>query len=192
MWAFIFYGINGLKMTRAIEAMPALLHLLVFLFFAGLVDFLIPINTTVAYFTLGWIALFALAYAILTILPNLRLNRPYRTPLSGITWRLSQFSVLGTFLAILGIEGSFHGLLLSLWQWVRGQVTETSGPTKWRTTLEEQLSMRRKWLKDGLRKSVWTLEALDEDKKIEDFAERVPGFFDSKAVPDPASAILPL
>ncbi|KAI9447643.1 hypothetical protein H4582DRAFT_12402 [Lactarius indigo] len=207
--AYIFYGIKGFKMTRAIEAMPALLHLSVFLFFAGLVDFLFPINTTVAYFTLSWIALFAVVYAILTILPNLRLNCPYRTPLSGITWRLSQFSVLGIFLAILGIEGPFHEPLLSLWYWARGQVTEHSGPTKWRSTLEEQVKMRRKWLENGLRKSVelsatdapstvdkdaleWTLTALDEDKEIEDFAERVPGFFDSKAVPDPTSAILPL
>jgi len=38
----------------------------------------------------------------------------------------------------------------------------------------------------------WTLTALDEDKEIEDFAERVPGFFDSRAVPDATSAILPL
>ncbi|KAI9447634.1 hypothetical protein H4582DRAFT_11693 [Lactarius indigo] len=85
MRAYIFYGTKGFKMTRTIEAMPALLHLSVFLFFAGLVDFLIPINTTVAYFTLGWIALFALAYAILTTLPNLCLNFPHHAPLSGIT-----------------------------------------------------------------------------------------------------------
>ncbi|KAH9173281.1 hypothetical protein EDB89DRAFT_716628 [Lactarius sanguifluus] len=207
MRAYIFYGIKGFKMTRAIEAMPAFLHLSVFLFFVGLVNFLIPINTTVAYFNPGWIALFAVAYAILTILPNLRLNCPYRTPLSGITWRLSQISLLGTFLAILGIEGPFHRLLLSLWRWNRRQVMETSGPTKWRDTLEKQVAMRRKWLKDGLRRSVklsatdapstmdkdaleWMLEALDEDKEVEDFAERIPGFFDSRAVSDPTSAIL--
>ncbi|KAH9173277.1 hypothetical protein EDB89DRAFT_2095042, partial [Lactarius sanguifluus] len=89
---YIFDGLKRFKMARAIEAIPALLHLSIFLFFAGLVDFLIPINTTVAYFTLGWIAPFAVAYAILTILPGQYLNCPYRTPLSGITWRLSQFS----------------------------------------------------------------------------------------------------
>ncbi|KAH9053257.1 hypothetical protein EDB87DRAFT_1825719, partial [Lactarius vividus] len=38
----------------------------------------------------------------------------------------------------------------------------------------------------------WTLTALDEDKEIEEFVARVPGFFDSRAVPDPTSAILPL
>ncbi|KAH9010777.1 hypothetical protein EDB85DRAFT_1189429 [Lactarius pseudohatsudake] len=209
MRAYIFDGIKGFRMTRAIEAMPMLLHLSVFLFFAGLIEFLIPINTTVAYFTLGWIALFALAYVILTILPNLYLNCPYRTPLSGITWRLSQFSVLRILLAIRGVEGLFHGSLLSLWHWTHQQVTGTPGPTKWRETLKMQVAMRRKWLSDGLRKSVelsatdapstvdkdaleWTLTALDEDKEIEDFAERVPGFFDSRAVPDPTSAILPL
>ncbi|KAI9447794.1 hypothetical protein H4582DRAFT_25640 [Lactarius indigo] len=209
MRAYIFDGIKGFRMTRAIETMPVLLHLSVFLFFAGLVDFLIPINTTVAYFTLGWIALFALAYAILTISPNLYLNCPYRTPLSGITWRLSQFFVLRILLAIRGVEGLFHGPLLSLWRLTHQQATGIPGPTKWRETLKIQVTMRRKWLSDGLRKSVelsatdapstvdkdaleWTLTALDEDKEIEDFAERVPGFFDSKAVPDATSAILPL
>ncbi|KAH8982723.1 hypothetical protein EDB86DRAFT_3126299 [Lactarius hatsudake] len=89
------------------------------------------------------------------------------------------------------------------------QAMRTPGPTKWRTTLEEQVAKRRKWLRDGLQRSFelsvtsapstvvqhaleWTLTALNEDKEFEDFAERVPGFFDSKAVQDPTSAILPL
>ncbi|KAH9071517.1 hypothetical protein EDB83DRAFT_2221031, partial [Lactarius deliciosus] len=86
MRAYIFDGIRKFKMTRAILTMPTLLHISVFLFFAGLIDFLFPINKTVAYSILVSIALFAIAYAILTILPNLYLNCPYRTPLSGITW----------------------------------------------------------------------------------------------------------
>lgn len=209
MRAYIFEGIKGFEMTRAIETMPTLLHLSVFLFFAGLVDFLIPINATVAYFTLGWIALFSLAYAVLTILPNLYLNCPYRTPLSGITWRLSQFSVLGIFLAVRGIEGRFHIPLLTLWRWTHRTATGPLGPTQWREALNKQVRTHRKWLLDGLRKSVelsatgapsmvdayaleWTLTALDEDKEIEDFAARLPGFFDSRAVPDATSAILPL
>jgi len=69
--------------------------------------------------------------------------------------------------------------------------------------------MRRQWFSQGMRKSielsayranstvvtsalVWTLAALDEDKEIEDFAARVPGFFDSRVVPDATLAILPL
>ena len=207
MRAYIFDGIEDFAMNRAIETMPTLLHLSVFLFFAGLVDFLIPINKTVAYCTLGCVTLFALAYAILTILPNLHLNCPYRTPLSGITWRVSQFSVLGILLAVRGIEGQFHGLLLTLWRRTHQQITR--GPTRWREILDNRIKIHRRWLSDGLGKSVaisaigappivdahaleWTLTALDEDKEIEDFAARVPGFFDSHAVPDATSAILPL
>ncbi|KAF8261790.1 hypothetical protein EI94DRAFT_762801 [Lactarius quietus] len=209
MRAYIFEGIEEFKLNRAIEAITTLLHVSVFLFFTGLVDFLLPINTTVAYFTLGCVALFALAYATLTILPNLRFNCPYRTPLSAITWRLSHGSVYGIFLAIRGIEGQFHGLLLTLWRWTHRQVTGALGPTKWREVLDNRVEMHGRWLWDGLGKSVelsatgapptvdahaleWTLTALDEDKEIEDFAARVPGFFDSRAVPDPVSAILPL
>src|SRR6266702_13739 len=75
--------------------MPTLLHISVFLFLAGLVDFLIPTHTTVAHDTLGCILAFTLAYAILTVLPNNFLNCSYGTPLSasGYTWRISQFSV---------------------------------------------------------------------------------------------------
>ncbi|KAH9164082.1 hypothetical protein EDB89DRAFT_2078275 [Lactarius sanguifluus] len=210
MRAYIFDGIRKFKMTRAILTMPTLLHLSVFLFFAGLIDFLFPINMTVAYSILVSIALFAIAYAILTILPNLYLNCPYRTPISGITWGLSQISSLGILLAIRNVEGRIHGALLALWRrWTRQQLARPFGLVQWRATLDDQVKVHRKWLMDGLRKSVeisatgapstvdahaleWTLTALDEDKEIEDFVARVPGFFDSRAVPDPTSAILPL
>ncbi|KAH8982758.1 hypothetical protein EDB86DRAFT_2771803, partial [Lactarius hatsudake] len=73
MRAFIFDGITRFGMARAVATMPTLLHISVFLFFAGLVDFLFPIYATVAYTTLGSVMVFALAYAILTVLPNIYL-----------------------------------------------------------------------------------------------------------------------
>ncbi|KAH9159998.1 hypothetical protein EDB89DRAFT_1801517, partial [Lactarius sanguifluus] len=82
MRAYIFDGISRFGMARAIATMPTLLHTSVFLFFAGLVEFLFPIYTPVAYTTLGCIVVFALAYGVLTILPNIYLNCPYATPLS--------------------------------------------------------------------------------------------------------------
>jgi aconitase A len=36
----------------------------------------------------------------------------------------------------------------------------------------------------------WTLTGLDEDKEIEDFAARVPGFLESRAVPQATTTIL--
>ncbi|KAH8990275.1 hypothetical protein EDB92DRAFT_1865422 [Lactarius akahatsu] len=44
--AYIFQGVETFYFSRAVEAVPLLLHTSVFLFFAGLVDFLLPINKT--------------------------------------------------------------------------------------------------------------------------------------------------
>ncbi|KAI9467266.1 hypothetical protein BJY52DRAFT_1077698, partial [Lactarius psammicola] len=82
MRAYILDGIGRFRMAQAVATMPTLLHISVFLFFAGLVEFLLPIYTTVAYTTLGCVVVFALAYTILTVLPNIYHNCPYSTPLS--------------------------------------------------------------------------------------------------------------
>ncbi|KAI9431671.1 hypothetical protein H4582DRAFT_1884837, partial [Lactarius indigo] len=106
MRAYIFDGITRFEMARAVATMPTLLHISVFLFFTGLVDFLFPIYATVAYATLSCIVVFALAYAILTILPNIFLNCPYATPLSSLTWRISQFFVIVFLKTNIGIRKS--------------------------------------------------------------------------------------
>ncbi|KAH9079595.1 hypothetical protein EDB83DRAFT_1291712 [Lactarius deliciosus] len=206
MRAYIFDGISRFGMARAVATMPKLLHISVFLFFAGLIDFLFPIDTTVSYLTLGLVVAFTLAYAVLTVLPNLYLDCPYATPLSGFTWRLSQFSVIVGLKAALGIEDLFHNSLLS--DQVDQHVTRPR-VERWREALENQVKVHRQWLSDGLRRTVernakdtpptavtnaleWTLTGLDEDKEIETFAAGVPGFFDSRTVPNATSAILPL
>ncbi|KAI9447581.1 hypothetical protein H4582DRAFT_10154 [Lactarius indigo] len=202
MRAYIFDGITRFEMGRAVATMPTLLHISVFLFFIGLVDFLFPIYATVAYATLGCIVVFALAYAILTILPNIFLNCPYATPLSSLTWRISQFFVIVFLKTNIGIRKS----LSKIWFLADQRAPEYQ---KWRKTLEQQVKMRQQWFSQGIRKSVelsayradstvvtsaleWTLSALDEDKEIEDFAARVPGFFDSRVVQDATMAVLPL
>jgi hypothetical protein len=209
MRAYIFEGVNKFGMTRAVTAMPTLLHISVFFFFAGLLDFLFPIYATVAYVTLCCIMAFALAYAILTVLPIIYLNCPYGTPLSGSTWRISHFSVFVFLWTILKIEGLYRKSLSKLRSLANRHVAEPHKLNTWKETIEEQVEIRRHWFSQSLRKWVeisaygakstvitsaleWTLTALDEEKEIEDFAARVPGFFDSRAVPDATSAVLSL
>src|SRR6266702_7731734 len=72
MRAYIFDGINRFGMARVVATMPTLLHISVFLFFAGLVEFLFPIYTSVAYATLVWIYM---AY-----IPALRVRIPLDHP----------------------------------------------------------------------------------------------------------------
>ncbi|KAN0137323.1 hypothetical protein V8E53_004768 [Lactarius tabidus] len=205
MRAYIFDGISRFGMARAVATMPTLLHLSVFLFFAGLIDFLFPIHAIVAYATLGCIMAFTLPYAILTVLPNIHLNCPYGTPLSSMTWRISQFSAIIFLQTILGIRKFFSKIRSFAMQ----QTPEARERQKWREKLENQVKMRRQWFSQGIRRSVelsayradstvvtnalvWTLAALDEDREIEDFTARIPGFFNSRVVPDATSAVLSL
>lgn len=209
--AYVFDGVKGTNMYRAVEAMPLLLHISVFFFLAGLIDFLFPINDTVAFYILGYISAFISVYAILTVLPNLILNCPYRTPLSGLAWRISQVSALAVLLVARRLGGSLHEALSSLWHRTNRGLAGLRGPepARWREKLESQIRTRRKRLVDGMRRSVmlcatgapwkvdakalhWTLTVLDGDNEIEDFVARMPGFFESSTVPDATSAILAL
>jgi len=207
----MFDGVESFGLAQAVEAMPLLLHSSVFLFFAGLIDYLLPINETVAFTALGAVVVFAFIYMILTFLPTLRLNCPYRTPLSAVTYYSYQFSAFNIFSTAKAIEGTFHGLLLKLWRRLhphaRGSAND--GPTKWREVLETRAHAHYKWLLHGIRRRVevsamdassrvdasalhWTLTTLDEDVEIEDFADRMPGFFDSRSGPDATWAMLSL
>ena len=209
MRAYIFDGIKKFGMARAVATMPTLLHISVFLFFAGLVDFLFPVYATVAYATLGCVVVFALVYAILTILPNIYLNCPYGTPLSGLTWRISQFSVFVFFWAIREVRGLYRKSLSKLRSFTNQHAPETHTSKEWRKILDEKVKRHWQRFSQSLRESVehnayrakstvvtsaleWTITALDEDKEIESFAAQVPGFFDSRSVPDASLAVLSL
>ncbi|KAN0134569.1 hypothetical protein V8E53_007715 [Lactarius tabidus] len=208
--AYILKEVEKFGMSQAVEAMPLILHTSVFLFFAGLIDYLFPINAVVAYSALGCVVAFAFTYAILTLLPNMRLNSPYRTPLSGLTFFLFQLSALGLFKVATAIEGLFHGFLLKFWQWshpdVRGSPNDW--PTKWRAVLEDKVSTHYDRFLHGLRWSVerGAIESLPRtfpgvlhwartvsgDKKPEDFVALMPSFFDHLAAINASSAILSL
>ena len=209
--AYMFEGVENLRLSQAVEAMPFLLHASVFLFFAGLIEFLFSIHDTVAHYTLGCVVFFASIYAILTLVPTWRLNCPYRTPLSGITYYSFQFSASGLLSVVKAIESIFHGLLMKLWQFFHPHtpMSQDHGPTKWREALEQMSLMCCERSRNGLRWRVedsavkasssvdkyalhWTLKTLGENKKFEEFAAHMPGFFNSTAIPDATSAMLSL
>ena len=209
--AYVHHGAEKFGLSKAVEAMPLLLHSSVFLFFTGLIEFLFTINKTVAFFALGCVAVFAFIYAILTLAPNWRLNCPYRTPLSGIPFRLFQLSASSLFLVAATMEGIFHGLLLEIWQRFHPDVrgSPNNGPTKWREVLREKVKRHYKRSRYGLPWSIKhgamdaplmidasalheTLTALDGEKELEDFAANMPGFFDSLDTPNATSIMLSL
>ena len=206
---YMFEGAEKFRVSQAVGTMPFLLHISVFLFFAGLFYFLLPINTVVAFSALGIVVVCAFVYALLTLLPILRPNCPYRTALSGFTYFSFHFAASSLFWAAGTIEGIFHGLLLEIWRWFHPVGSPNHGPTKWRAVLEEKVRMHYKRFWHGLQGRVvlgameapssvdanalyWTLTTLNENKKFEEFAASMPGFFDSGAHPDATSAMLSL
>ncbi|KAJ7656007.1 hypothetical protein DFH06DRAFT_991996, partial [Mycena polygramma] len=68
IFAFLYYGIKRFEMHTVVEIIPLLLHASLFLFFVGLVAFLVPVNTAITV-VVGVILLsVAAAYALLTLL----------------------------------------------------------------------------------------------------------------------------
>jgi hypothetical protein len=82
MRAFFAGGIDKMHIPWAVEALPALLHLSLFLFFSGLIVFLLDINHSVFLPVVCWIGLFSTMYGWVTFMPMFRPDSPYYTPLS--------------------------------------------------------------------------------------------------------------
>ncbi|KAJ7231568.1 hypothetical protein C8J57DRAFT_1091727 [Mycena rebaudengoi] len=90
LYAFLYFGLRRFGMHSVVDTIPILLHASLLLFFAGLIAFLLPVNQLIMYLMTAVLTLFLGIYAILTILPLMQLDCPYRTPLSGVAWKLMQ------------------------------------------------------------------------------------------------------
>ena len=86
--AYLHLGIRVFQMNALAELIPTLLHVSLLLFFAGLVEFLRPINTAISNLVLGMLVLCGSLYGLVTFLPLLYSNCPYQTPLSSLWWRI--------------------------------------------------------------------------------------------------------
>jgi hypothetical protein len=153
---------------------------------------------------------FAFIYLILTLLPILHPNCPYRTPLSGITYISFELSASSFFWVVKAIERIFHGLLMEIWRWSHLDVqgSRKDWPAKWRAMLKAKVDTHFDRFFYGLQCRVelgamkatpgvgvnalrGTLTAFDEEKECEDFAACMPGSFDSQE-PDATSTMLSL
>ncbi|KAI9462743.1 hypothetical protein F5148DRAFT_949117, partial [Russula earlei] len=80
--SFFAEGVDRFHVVVAVEAIPALLHVSVFLFLAGLVVSAFNIHHTVAYTVLASTAVCALVYLVITVLPAIYHDSPYTSPFS--------------------------------------------------------------------------------------------------------------
>jgi hypothetical protein len=209
---FLFTGMEYFRMRQAVEAIPMLLHTSVFLFFAGLVDFFLLSNNTVAWVFVGWLGLFVSVYAAMTVVPNILFSCPYRTPFTGLLWRLSHMLVVITLVCTNTFASGLDSFLRhswGLWERVYRGAATTIPPLLDRRKLAKQIATHKDWFSKGLHRHVvsnaieasssvdrdaliWTLSRLDEDKEVEDYISRIPGFFDSRVVPEALQTMLGL
>ena len=73
-------------MPIAAEAVPGLLHVSLFLFFAGLADSTLNVNTAIGVATTVPIGICGLLYIFTTFAPVIYSQSPYQTSFSGIIW----------------------------------------------------------------------------------------------------------
>jgi hypothetical protein len=110
-------GVKKLHIPWMMEAIPVLLHLSLFLFFAGLSAFLFTVDLTIFKVVTAWIALCVILYACLTFLPYIYMNSPYSTPLSAPAF----FGLTGIRYIFIPLFQSFPKMDPSNWMLLRDQ-----------------------------------------------------------------------
>ena len=165
--AFFAKGVENFALAAAVEVLPGLLHASVLIFYIGLIDFLMNINHTVAFFLLTWVAIGCLVYFILTIMPLFYPNSPYQTPLSSLCWFVLEATPL-----------------LRLWVRRRNETVKTAIRERrskigqgMRRALESKATRLKAQADADTSALGWTLRSLDEDHELEEFLDGLPGLF---------------
>ena len=178
MRAFFANGVGKMHVPLAVEGLPTLLHVSLFLFFGGLAIFLFNIDREVFSYVIWWIGLFWIVYGFITLLPIIRHDSPYNSPLSAPAWLLYA-SIRHVTFRILAFttSGSFGssqtwGRLRDRYQGsMLGGVEKAAEDTASRRLSEIDVQILD-----------WTISSLGDDDSLKSFFEAIPGFFNSKLV----------
>ncbi|KAJ6556988.1 hypothetical protein DFH09DRAFT_1488686 [Mycena vulgaris] len=146
VFSFLYYGVSRFGIHAIVDIIPLLLHVALVLFFAGLAAFLLPINALMTGIVSSILATFLAFYIVITILPVVALDCPYRTPLSGLFWRLLQH--LSGLFNLPSTNQSLTDVVLAA-------------------------AMKRRDIRDE-RAVLWTLDSLTDNTELLPFVEAIP------------------
>jgi Family of unknown function (DUF6535) len=178
--AFFAHGVEKLGFTRVVEAIPALIHLSLFLFFAGLLIYLFNVNHTVFYAVAWSVAASAATYTLITFMPILRLDSPYYAPLSSLAFR-AHSGILGPTFLILGWLSSFSSRASKHFFGLSDQYFKRS--TRGLEKVAEELVRKSSAEIDDLVLK-WTFNAhtFASDEQLDRFFECIYGFYNSTQI----------
>ncbi|KAH9970867.1 hypothetical protein BGW80DRAFT_528818 [Lactifluus volemus] len=184
--AFFVNGVERLHLPRAVETLPTLLHLSLFLFFSGLLIFLFNINHTAFSLVAWWIGLSGGVYGCITLMPIFCHDSPYYAPLSSTAWFLYNGISYGVFRILkpllfyfnLKFSSAVHHHFWRLYTTYRHRtlwgIVKTAQETAWKPSGKIDGNILK-----------WIFDSLDEDRELETFCEGIPGFCSSKVVNEP-------
>lgn len=158
--SYLYEGLQTFGLPLIVEIIPNLLHISLFLFFAGLFEFLFPINNTVAYIALGTLVLSVTLYSTATLLSMMFSNCPFLTPLSMAWWYLwVRLQVIARYFASSDTSAADSDLIpRTLSRAVRNTAVIRS---------EQRLER-------DIRALSWTIYSLTEESEFESFLEGLP------------------
>ena len=210
MRAFFAEGVDTMHIPWAVEGLPTLLHLSLFLFFGGLAIFLFDVDREVFGYVVWWIGLFCLVYGVVTVLPLIRQDSPYNSPLSTPAWFLRAtmsyvtvkiltcivysfcvcfyicFFCFRIFFCFCFSFSRFDDRINDIIERITDSITDLGNYYCRRIlggvemAIEEAVSKRL--LKVDVRILDWTITTLGDDESLKNFFEAIPGFFNSKLV----------
>jgi hypothetical protein len=159
---YLYEGCERWYMPKVAEAVPGFLHVSLFLFFAGLGNSLLNINTKVALSTVVPIGVSGLLYILMIFAPIIYPQSPYQNSFSGMFWYLFQ-KLRGRRFRDRGSDGEMKSVSTNMAQ---GQM---------------QLAMEETAARKGrdIRATRWLIDNLTEDAEIEKFLSAIPGSFNT-------------
>ena len=163
---YVFNDVGNVNSVLANDTVPALLHLSVFLFYAGLLVFLQHISHTVFNAVVGWVMLCVVVYAYFTLLPFFRPQSSHYAPISSLAWQVYA-GILYPLFKILFPVKEFHR-------------PESRLLTRVVRKVEEIVWYYSPRLDASILDSL--LDTLGEDGAWEKFFEAIPGFYNSQVV----------
>jgi hypothetical protein len=149
-----------------VENISLLMHAAIFLFFAGLVEFLYTINHEVAYVVLVAVSIFVATYVVLTSLPVIFRQCPFQTPLSSILWYLGHFFMIA-FLSLFSCSNHIRANMEEFWRHIRDGIT---------IHLANKADQNNKIDLKALRLA---LKSCRDESDVEAFLDAIPGYLQS-------------
>ena len=188
MRAFFAVGVDSMHIVSVGQGLSLLLHISLFLFFCGLAIFLFNVDREVFSYVTWWIVLFFLLYGTITVLPLIRPESPYRSPLSASVWFLyaTTACIIATILCF--VIDCLHSCF-SPWGYhffMSFRIRDFRGVYLYRMlrglewAAEKAVSERIPYI--DLHILDWPITTLGDDDSLKNFFEAIPGFLNSKLV----------